>query len=147
MSYRDAVENTPSIANCFQLGLRALGGNSMYVSVANTREINGSVDLDTCLRDSYPDANRWDYTFGYGGRSYYLEVHPASTNEVDTVIRKLTWLKGWLNAEGVRLQALNAPQPYNWVASGKVTIPPGSTYHRRLNAAGLTIPKTRLTIE
>jgi hypothetical protein len=146
MSYSVAVKSIPAIRNCFREGLQALGTDSGYVSVANTRNLNGSVDIDTCLLYSLPSASRWDYTFGYNNQSYYLEIHPAGTGEVDVVINKFIWLKGWLRTDGVQLNVLNAPNPFHWVASGKVAIAPGSTYAKRLASAGLAIPKTRLVL-
>lgn len=142
MSYQLAVNNTPSVSNCYRDGLQALGADSNFVRVSETRDLNGSIDLDSCLRATHRDANRWDYTFGYQNQSYYLEVHPAGTGEVDTVIRKFTWLRNWLQTDGTHFNAIKGHEPFHWVASGKVSIPVGSTYHRRLAGAGLAIPKT-----
>ncbi len=141
--YKNAVENIPSVAKCYKVGLRALGANSRYVTIANTSDLNGSVFLDTCLKGE----NIWDYSFGYNDESYYMEVHPAYTNEVDTVIAKFKWLKNWLSKDGASLNAINVPTPFHWIASGKVSISPRSAYANRLARAGLAMPKSRLVLK
>jgi len=146
MSYHLAVRNTPSISKAYEAGIQALSADRHYVKVTETHDLNGSVNIDACLRAAQPNASRWDYTFGYRDQSYYVEIHPAGTGEVDTVINKFTWLINWLRTDGARLNAINAANPFHWVASGKVSIPLGSTYHRRIMKAGLTMPKTMLIL-
>ncbi len=141
-SYKNAIGNIPSVKPCYQPGIRALGNNSKHIKASSTSLLNGSVFLDNCLKGK----SIWDYTFGYNGQAYYVEVHPAGTNEVDTVINKFTWLKNWLKADGAPLNAINAKDPFHWIASGKVAIAPGSTYAKRLTNAGLSIPKSILSL-
>ena len=75
MNFADAVRSTPEIAECLKTGLQALGSNSEKIRETSTRSLEGSVDIDTCLRRIYPNAPRWDYIFGYKDRIYYVEVH------------------------------------------------------------------------
>ena len=65
MSFVDAVQRMPEIAECLKTGLQALGSNSSKVEVTSTRSLKGSVDIDTCLKRLYPSDPRWDYVFGY----------------------------------------------------------------------------------
>lgn len=69
---------------------------------------------------------------GYGGKAYFIEVHPASTSDVKTVIEKAKWLDGWLNAKAKELKALKAGNNLYWVASGKVNILGTSRQYRML---------------
>lgn len=146
MAFRRAVQNTPQIANCYQNGKSALGINSVKVREANPRSLSGSVELDACLLRQFPTANRWDYVVGYNNVAYFMEVHHASTSEVDTMINKLNWLKNWLRTDGTYLDAIKASNPYHWVFTNKNTISKGSTYERRLVRAGLGMPKRELVL-
>ena len=120
MSFAQAVQNTPGIAACLKAGLQALGTNSSKVEVRSTRELTGSVDIDTCLRKRYPTESRWDYVFGYKDRVYYMEIHPAgSTGEVRRVVAKLEWLKQWRRHSAPSLEDLEHCSTYHWVSSGR----------------------------
>jgi len=144
--YKKAVEATLDITNCYQPGLLALGANSTKVNPVNTRLLNGSVDIDSCTATNYPNANRWDYSFGYNDKAYFIEVHPANTSEVDVVIKKLEWLKTWLTNNAPRLNSLKADSPYYWVQSGKGAILPNSKQARKVAQAGIKpIPLLRLS--
>lgn len=112
--FKTAVENTPDIANCYQVGLRGLGAYSNKVQLSDTSKCSGSVDIDACTTEKYPQSNRWDYGLCYREKVYFMEVHTANTGEVSTVIRKLQWLKDWLNREAPELNKLKAKEqtPY-----------------------------------
>ncbi len=93
MLFSEAVAATPHIAKCLKNGLTAFGSDSAKIHLLQTRACDGSVNLDDCLSGRYPDESRWDYCFAYYGEVYFVEVHPAQTSEVKTVIKKLQWLK------------------------------------------------------
>lgn len=103
-----AVTNTPDIAGGYKNGLQAFGRNSSFVEVDDIKKLEGSVDIDECTKELYPDEPRWDYALGYDGKAYFIEVHPASTSDVKTVIEKAKWLDGLLNAKAKELKALKA---------------------------------------
>ncbi|NUM72442.1 MAG: hypothetical protein HUU43_16480 [Ignavibacteriaceae bacterium] len=145
MSFTDTVQMIPEISDYLSDGLRALGNNSRKINAADTRLINGSIDLDTSLRNSYPQANRWDYIIGYNNKAWFLEIHPATGKEVGVVLKKLAWLKNWLNMHAGGLNNLKASEPYHWVASDKMAIPTTSR-HYRLAATNGIIPKKRLEL-
>ena len=120
MSFAQAVQNTPEIAACLKAGLQALGTNSSKVEVRSTRELTGSIDIDTCLRNRYPTESRWDYVFGYKDRIYYMEIHPAgSTGEVKRIVAKLEWLKQWRKLSAPSLEDLEGQSTYHWISTGK----------------------------
>ena len=120
MNFADAIRSTPEIAQCLRNGLQALGGNSGKVAVRETRDLTGSVDVDTCLMKRYPNAPRWDYVFGYRDRVYYVEVHPAdNTRKVREVTAKLQWLKQWRKLSAKNLEGLESQSTYHWISTGK----------------------------
>ncbi len=137
LAFEKAVKATPEISQCYQPGLRALGSNSSKIQPADTRCCYGSVDLDACLQTKYPDDNRWDYLLSYKKKAYFVEVHPAHTSEVDTVLKKLNWLKKWLAAHAPLVDKQKAVKPYYWIASGKANILKTSPHYRRAAQAGL----------
>ena len=122
MSFADVIQSIPEIAQGLKKGLQALGGNSNKIEVRETRSLTGSVDIDTCLTNRYPNAPRWDYVFGYKDQIYYVEIHSAgSTGEVKTVVAKLMWLKQWRKLTAKNLEDLANQSTYHWVSSGRTT--------------------------
>ncbi len=145
MSFETVVAQIPEIHSCFKAGLKALGAHSTLVTVRETRVLEGSVNLDECLAASRPSENRWDYFFAYKGEVFYLEVHPASTSEVSTIINKLNWLRSWLLNHAPALNALSAKTifPFHWIHTGRSHILPTSKQYR-LAAENNILPKARL---
>ena len=120
MNFIDAVKSVPEIAQCVKNGLQALGGNSNKIAVRETRHLKGSIDIDACLVNRYPNKPRWDYVFGYKDRVYYVEVHPAdNTRKVREVTAKLQWLKQWRKLSAKNLEGLESQSTYHWISTGK----------------------------
>ena len=120
MNFTEAVQSVPEIAECLKNGLQALGSNSNKIRVRVTRDLAGSIDIDTCLKNLYPNAHRWDYVFGYRDRVYYVEVHPAdNTRKVEEIIAKLGWLKQWRTRSARRLEDLEGQSTYHWISTGR----------------------------
>lgn len=132
MTFRSAVDETPDVKNGFCYGLQALKGNTQHVNVSDSRKLDGSVDIDDCTHDLYPNDSRWDYVLGYGGKAYFLEVHPANTSNVKEMINKAKWLTCWLNEKAPLLKSIAVNNIFYWAASGKSCIIPGSTQSRQL---------------
>ena len=140
MNFEEAVLSVPEIADCLRNGLQALGSNSKKVKVDIPRKLEGSVDIDDCLKGCYPDAPRWDYVFGYNGWLYYLEVHPSRLNEVKSVVAKFEWLKQWRKSSAQSLENLKNSSSYHWVSSGTTTtILPGSRQRKLLDLRGIFV--------
>jgi len=144
-NFKTAVEATPEIKDCYQIGLRAFGSYSAKVTLSNSSLATGSVDIDECVKSKYPQLNRWDYCFGYNNKAYFVEVHSANTSEVSTMLLKLQWLKDWLISSAPALNAIKADQPYYWVMSGRYDILPNSPQARRIAQKGLK-PIARLAL-
>jgi hypothetical protein len=108
------------------------------------------VALDDGLKAKYPNDPRWDYAIGLKkGKpevAVWIEVHPASTSEVATVLKKLQWLKKWLKNQAPKLATLTAAQSYYWAATSGVHIRPGSPQARQLQLAGLALPRSRVVL-
>jgi hypothetical protein len=137
LSFKQAVEATQEIADGYRTGLSALGQYSNKIIVANTRLLNGSVDIDACTVVKYPNENRWDYALAYRQEVYFVEVHSANTSQVSTVLRKLQWLKDWLNSAAPEINKLKAQHPYYWIMSNKYNILNVTSQARRIAQKGL----------
>ncbi|GIV16886.1 MAG: hypothetical protein KatS3mg022_2321 [Armatimonadota bacterium] len=146
-TFRQAVEQCPDLGmSAWQPGLQALGQNSQRVRCSDTRRLTGSVFLGEALKEQYPGSPRWDYGIGWRESrrevALWIEVHPAHTGEVETVLRKLQWLKWWLAASAPALGDIT-PQdrsPFHWIATDSVSIPKNSPQARRLSQSGLRYP-------
>jgi hypothetical protein len=136
----DAVGKCTELNGALQNGLRALGNYSTRVVPGNPHLCEGSVDLDGHLLHLYPSENRWDYALGYSERTYFVEVHPATTSQVGVILAKLAWLRGWLREKA---QDLNAePKSFHWVPSGNNTILKDSRQARQCAQQGIKIDRT-----
>jgi len=139
MGFCEKVDATPEISGCGQAGLQAIkGGDRAKFVCDDTRKIEGSVDIDTCVKKRYPEGNRWDYAVGYSGRVYFVEIHPADTKNISEMEKKLSWLKQWLKDQK---SPLSEGASYHWVASGRVNITPSGNKLKSLVAKGLLGPK------
>lgn len=146
-TFREAVTSAPEpVASAWQPGLQALGSDSHRVRCSDTRRLTGSIALDETLRESYPEEPRWDYGIGLRRSeqevAIWVEVHPARTDEIDSVLSKLRWLKSWLAHSAPSLNAItpHAESPFYWVASGEVHISRNSPQARRLAVNGVHYP-------
>lgn len=141
VSFKDSVNNCDEIKNALKPGLSALKGNSKDVKAADTKLIEGSVDIDEAVRDKYPEDSRWDYVVGYSNEAFFIEVHPAATSNVDEMVKKVKWLKYWLSSVASDLKTLHKKEIYYWIPSGSVKILPGSVQYRKIAANHLQIMK------
>lgn len=159
MTFEEAVKAGPQeIQDAYQPGKQALkGSHREQVSCSDSRRLTGSIDLDDALSTA-PDhaaANRWDYGLGFhtGTReiAIWIEIHPAAAGEVGTVLRKYEWLRRWLRDEAPALNQLtpsDASQSFVWLATpAGVLIRPGSHEARRLNQAGISLPRRKLELK
>ncbi len=144
LSFKEAVERTPDIAKNLEYQLNALGQYSQKVEVADRRKLEGSVDIDLCTSKKYQNAHRWDYVIGFNGEAYLIEVHKATTNEVDTVLQKLKWIKLWLQNEAPEINKIKSSksQVFSWIQTSKMLIPKTTRQYRLLAQNGLLpVPK------
>ena len=145
--FRKAIAAIPALKPCQRKGLQALSGDRARVEPAHPRLVQGSVNLDACLKKSEPHAHRWDYVIGYGEerreKVYYVEVHPAS--DLSGLLAKHAWLQKWLQKpQAEKLRALQSE--CWWVASGKIKFTRTSKEAHRLVKAKIQGPTKRLRL-
>lgn len=146
-TFKQAVEETEEIKNGYQNGLKALGNYSNKVELGDTKKCEGSVAIDDCTESLYPQENRWDYVFGYQGDAYFVEVHSAHTSEVSVVLKKLQWLKDWLNSKAPEIKKLQAKdKAFIWIQTNGNHILPKSSQNRLLAEKGLK-PVSKLILD
>ena len=153
MTLKQAVNATPHLAGKWENGLQALRAEDRpHIKAADTRAITGSVDVDTALMriPKHAQANRWDFAIGYKHADrkvecvYWVELHTASTSQVDVVIEKLRWLVRWLNGEGKALDGFE--RDFVWVSSGDTHYSLNSSQRRTIADLGLRQTGSRLAI-
>jgi hypothetical protein len=146
ITFQQAIEQTPDVAVGFKFGLEALGNHRTKILLTNEQFLNGSIDIDTCTKKKYPDANRWDYALSYNELVYFVEIHPAKTSEVSIVLKKQKWLKDWLNNNAPLINQLKKAQPaYYWISTKNIKILKTSPQYRQLTLANLQ-PKNQLAL-
>ena len=59
------------------------------------------------------------------------------TSEVGVVLKKLQWLKDWLNNKAPNINRLKAQTPYYWIQSNNFAIPKTSPQYKRITQAQL----------
>ena len=121
MSFKGDCEATPGLVGAARPGLQALQApDRARVSKRAGTQLTHSVDVDTALRATLPNAARWDYAVAQKSAQaehvHWIEEHPASGGaSISEMQAKLAWLKGWL--PGTALLAY--PRTVVWVASGR----------------------------
>jgi hypothetical protein len=146
MTFQQAVQSTPSLANHYRRGLQALSpADATRVRCKATRRLTGSVNIDGALASVAPNANRWDYGIGLrrGGSevAVWVEVHPASSKHIDEVLRKLQWLRNFLQNHAPALGGLTQGDYYWLSTDAPIAITPNSPQAKRLAKAGLIGPR------
>lgn len=151
MTFKVAIAEA-GLIEAFREGKQALS-NPHRRLVDGRGKFTGSINLDEALSGTNPDANRWDYGLGYrcgSERAVWVEVHPAHTSEVDTVILKLRWLRQWLRSESRDLEGITMAgrgSPWWWVATSGVHITRTSPQAKRLAKEGLSMPRERVVLD
>lgn len=138
MSLKAVAHSSSELKNCWKQGMQALQKKDKRLVQTKSSACNGSINIDACLRDSCPNDNRWDYGLDINEQGIFVEVHPAHTSEVDTVLTKLSWLKSWFSRNCSDFSRLS--KSYYWLASGSVAIRRGSPQARRLSKEGISGP-------
>jgi len=133
-------------------GLQAIAApHRTSIAPASAQRLTGSIDLDGTLAKhaSHAGAHRWDYGVGFrvpkGQRrcAVWIEVHPANSGAIDTMLRKAAWLRAWLadhptidtlTRNGIRATGTSA---IFWVPTGRDTVAKGSTSFRKLATSGI----------
>ncbi len=145
--FKTAIENTPDVANAYQVGLQGLGKHSTKIQLGDTSLCEGSIDIDTATTALYPNDSRWDYAFSYKSEVFFVEVHTANTREVGAMVKKLQWLKDWLIEHAPEIHKLKtAKTPFIWIQSNDFHIPKTSPQYRIIVQKGIK-PIAKLVVE
>lgn len=137
-----AVNATDDVKGNFHVGLGAIrNDDKQKFHESNSLKIQGSLDIETSTESIYPQDDRWDYAVEYNGETFFIDIHPGSTSEVEIVISKLNWLKQWLKEKAPCINTLkphNKP-PYYWIYTNtkEYAILRNSRYGRLLAQNGL----------
>ena len=159
MTFKKAVEAARDPVNrVYRRGKQALENRHRgQVTCNDSQRLTGSIDLDSALAQvpGYTNKPRWDYGLGYRpekGRecAVWVEVHSATTREVSAVLKKLQWLRDWLNREAEQLRQMTFFTKddfrFVWIASSGIKIPKTSPQFRRLNQSGISSPRKHLSL-
>jgi len=127
MTFKKAIESTPSVAASYKVGLQALRKQDKpHVQPQSPNRLTGSADIDAALTAAYPQANRWDYGIGHQPTNeaneaneviYWVEIHSANSKEVNVVLAKLEFHRAWLKNSAPALEKIR--RKFVWVSSGK----------------------------
>ena len=137
--FQQVVENTQDIASGYKPGLQAIENKYRNKISLDSSLLNGSVDIDSQVKSLYPEDSRWDYVIGYNNMAYFVEVHPASTTEVLTMLNKVSWLEKWLVSKAPLLQQVRKGKLLYWIPSGNCRILKGSPQEKKLAQSNLII--------
>ncbi len=142
MTFKEAVEATPHLQDAWKAGLGALRSiDRPHIKAADTRQLQGSVDVDTALQPFEPNSHRWDFAIAYQHTNraqefiYWVETHTGSDKEIAVVFRKMAWLNNWFQGDGKELAKFE--REIVWVPSGATSFTHGSTQVKKLAAKGL----------
>lgn len=140
-AFQVAVEKTEEVKNGFCVGKQAIkNADRDKIDTADSKKLQGSLDIDGQVKALYPQEPRWDYALSYDDRIYYFEIHSAETSQINKVVNKVRWLKNWLKTKATEINKLpKAEHPYTWVSSGRYAILPTSKDKMKLSVEGIVI--------
>ena len=134
-SLRSICEDSLILRPYVTSGLGAFANNERKkIKVPSTSLLNCSVNLDEAARSEYPHDNRWDYALDYAGKTFFIEIHPAHTSEIECMVKKVKFVKKWLASVAPEILRLPGPKEFYWVSSGTtdLRITPNSPQARKL---------------
>jgi hypothetical protein len=135
LTFKQKVTQTKDVKNCYQKGLQALSKKDKNkVKTGNSSLLEGSINLDECLKSKYPNDNRWDYIIGFAGIVYFVEIHPVKDDQVDIVKAKLYWLKNWK-----RNTPFKHDNNFYWLSSNGINISRQSRKYRQISQLGIRV--------
>jgi hypothetical protein len=111
------------------------------------------VNLETALRQTHGNDPIRDYGIGLHAdarkdRAIWIEVHPASSSHVDSMLAKAKWLRSWLKESAPALRSItDKNMGFVWVSTGRVHLQRSSSQARRLAQAGVRYPSRFLDLD
>ena len=146
MTFKEAVDI--DFPEKYKSGIQAVKGSDRdkFDFLKSSRNINGSIDIDSALKKEYPEDNRWDYSIGYKDVAYFFEVHPMTEKEIATIIKKSQWLKKILSDKAMNLNSIRDKScPFFWLSTDSgCDIPQKSKKARLLSDYNIEWRKTEI---
>lgn len=127
----------------YQTGLGAIKNqHRKKIRINNSRNLKGSMDIDSACKDSEPNSPRWDYLVVILKNNQenlaLIEIHGAAKPEnAKEMIKKKAWLNEWL----IKVRLVDFKKRIFWIAVNSVSILPQSKYARELAKSGIPLPK------
>jgi hypothetical protein len=85
---------------------------------------------------------------GRNDRAIWVEIHPASSSHVDSMVAQADWLRSWLKESAPALGNItDKKMGLVWISSGSVHLPKGSSQARKLAQAGVRYPSKFLDLD
>lgn len=144
MGFKAVVEATTNLKGRWRPGLGGLEAKDrthIRPEDTSTARLRGSVNIDSAFLATDRHGNRWDYAIGYQHSNrcdefvYWVETHTGSDSEISVMLKKLEWLKTWLNGDGKELAEFD--KLFVWTPSGPTSFTKGATQVRILAQKGL----------
>lgn len=139
MTFANACSEVPAPEGKCLPGLQALKAQDrQHVTKERRTRLTLSIDVDSALAPTQPNAARWDYGIGCKQGDdelvHWVEVHPASGGaNLKEVASKLAWLHVWLRDSGLG----KFQKRIVWVASGAASYNARHPAIKALAAKGL----------
>ncbi|MBF0295063.1 MAG: hypothetical protein HQL96_07715 [Magnetococcales bacterium] len=147
MPFQQDVQQIPELNGHYARGLQALlKQDRQHITATNPASLSGSVNIDSALLATQPNAARWDYLVGVRqgtGKEalIWIEIHPASsTGNIDEVLKKSQWLDQWTKKTPFNKGGAYEQQRV-WVATGSVAFNSRSKEYRKLSEHGVKIKR------
>ena len=140
---------SPPVDSAYCRGTQALQGRHRALVQCKPRSgLTGSTSLDSALAKdpNHAGETSWDYGLGYRpstgpDQAIWVEVHCASTNDVNVVLNRLRRLESWLRNDACKLlkmtNAARGDSRFTWLTVGPFAIPQGSPQARALGKSGI----------
>lgn len=112
------------------------------IMINNSRNLQGSMDVDKSCKDSEPNSPRWDYLVVILKNNQenlaLIEIHGAAKpKNAKEMIKKKAWLNQWL----INVRLVDFKKKIFWIAANGVFILPQSRYAKELAKSGIPLPK------
>lgn len=142
-AFQYAIENTPEVKNGYYSGIKAVKSiERPKINPSQPDLLDGSLDIDTCTQNLYPNDTRWDYAISYKGKVCFFEIHPAYEKEIKKMESKIQWLRTWLKNKAPKIASLpRVDKPFCWVPSGKTGFLSMSTARKKIALLGISFEK------
>jgi len=122
-------------------GKQGLDGAHRQRIQETERRVAESLNLEKALVAT--PGKKWDYLVGIDADLLAVEIHPATSSEVKTIIGKK---QDSLSRLGSHLRPSASVSAWYWLASGNVRMTQGTTEARNLAKNGIEFPRRLLRV-